>query len=233
MPLLADFSVRIACGLAALLLLTPVREVPPKFFQTHCLVILGLLVLAVCPDLSASGGGELAWWAVVSGGLAYLAAVVDWDCSRVAAADGPGDSDRGSRPRVGIAAGDRAKPSERNERRGALGVGFPLGARALGDAPGTLLSDGSGHVDRAFEEVRALHWLGAGRPSARRGSGMVDLATRRRDRRFSGGDHLTVLLLVALGDRDCGHCGRDRFGLEDGSDPLDPIGKTGSSTPNS
>src|SRR3954447_1964151 len=74
-PMLADFAVRLACGLALLLLITPWREVPPGFFRTHCLVILGLLVLAAL-DLSrlgASGAGL----AVVIGAaiLSYFAAV--------------------------------------------------------------------------------------------------------------------------------------------------------------
>jgi hypothetical protein len=46
LPMLADFSVRLAGGLAGLLLITPWRVVPPAFFRTHSLVILGLYVLA-------------------------------------------------------------------------------------------------------------------------------------------------------------------------------------------
>jgi hypothetical protein len=46
LPMLADFAIRLAGGLAAMLLLTPVRVVPPAFFRTHCVVMLGLLVLA-------------------------------------------------------------------------------------------------------------------------------------------------------------------------------------------
>jgi hypothetical protein len=45
-PMLADFAIRLAGGLAAVLLATPWRVVPPAFFRTHCLVILGLFVLA-------------------------------------------------------------------------------------------------------------------------------------------------------------------------------------------
>jgi hypothetical protein len=55
--MLADFAVRLADGLALLLLLTPWRAVPSPFFRTHALVILGLLVLAAL-DLSQGGSGR-------------------------------------------------------------------------------------------------------------------------------------------------------------------------------
>jgi hypothetical protein len=74
-PMLADFALRLACGLAVLLLLTPWREVPPKFFRTHCLVILGLLVL-VSLDASRVGvRGPLLAAVVAAAVLAYMAAV--------------------------------------------------------------------------------------------------------------------------------------------------------------
>jgi hypothetical protein len=74
-PMLADFALRLACGLAALLLLTPWRLVPLAFFRTHCLVILGLLVLA---GLDASRLGVRGWvpaGVVAAAVLSYLAAV--------------------------------------------------------------------------------------------------------------------------------------------------------------
>ncbi len=46
LPMPADFAIRLSGGLAAMLLLAPWRIVPPAFFRTHCLVILGLLVSA-------------------------------------------------------------------------------------------------------------------------------------------------------------------------------------------
>jgi hypothetical protein len=46
LPMLADFAIRLAGGLAAVLALTPWRVVPIRFFRTHCQVILGLAVLA-------------------------------------------------------------------------------------------------------------------------------------------------------------------------------------------
>jgi hypothetical protein len=45
-PLIADFCLRLAAGLAFLLLITPWRLVPPAFFRFHCLIMLALLVLA-------------------------------------------------------------------------------------------------------------------------------------------------------------------------------------------
>ena len=62
MPMLADFAIRLACGLAAMLLLTPWRVVPPAFFRTHCLVILGLLVLAVLASSRPRGPSARATW---------------------------------------------------------------------------------------------------------------------------------------------------------------------------
>ena len=46
LPMLADFAIRLAGGLAAVLAATPWRAVPIGFFRTHCQVILGLGVLA-------------------------------------------------------------------------------------------------------------------------------------------------------------------------------------------
>jgi hypothetical protein len=53
-PMLADFCVRLAFGLAALLLATSWRAVPLGFFRTHCIVILGLLVVSAL-DASRAG----------------------------------------------------------------------------------------------------------------------------------------------------------------------------------
>ena len=77
LPMLADFALRLACGLAALLLLTPWRQVPPAFFRTHCQIILGLLVLAAL-DASRAGvrGPTLA--AVVAAGVLGYVATVAW-----------------------------------------------------------------------------------------------------------------------------------------------------------
>ena len=77
LPMLADFSLRLACGLAVLLLLTPWRQVPPAFFRTHCLVILGLIVLA---GLDAARLGAPGSWvgSVVAAGVLSYAAAVAW-----------------------------------------------------------------------------------------------------------------------------------------------------------
>ena len=76
-PMLADFVLRLAGGLAAVLLLTPWRLVPLKFFRTHCLVILGLLVVGAL-DVARVGvrGPELVA-AIAAAVLAY-AATVTW-----------------------------------------------------------------------------------------------------------------------------------------------------------
>jgi hypothetical protein len=72
LPMLADFAVRLAGGLAGLLLITPWRVVPPAFFRTHCLVALGLLVLAA----AFAGGDRLALGATVAAAaLAYVASI--------------------------------------------------------------------------------------------------------------------------------------------------------------
>ena len=73
-PMLADFAVRLAGGLAVLLLLTPWRVVPMTFFRTHCQVILGLLVLAVL-DLSRCSGGPTLAVVVALAALGYVASI--------------------------------------------------------------------------------------------------------------------------------------------------------------
>jgi hypothetical protein len=74
-PILADFALRLACGLAALLLLTPWRLVPLAFFRTHCLVILGLLVLAGLDASRLGVRGAMLSGVVAAAVLSYLAAV--------------------------------------------------------------------------------------------------------------------------------------------------------------
>lgn len=71
-PMLADFGVRLAFGLVGLLLVTSWRAVPLAFFRTHCVVALGLLVLAAL-DASRAGAGGV-WIVVAAAILAYLAA---------------------------------------------------------------------------------------------------------------------------------------------------------------
>ncbi|GAC1463921.1 MAG: hypothetical protein NVSMB9_01980 [Isosphaeraceae bacterium] len=74
-PMLADFALRLSCGLGALLLLTSGRDVPPSFFRTQCLIVLGLLVLAAL-DLSRLGlRGPVLYSTVLAAFLSYLGAV--------------------------------------------------------------------------------------------------------------------------------------------------------------
>jgi hypothetical protein len=74
-PMLADFSIRLALGLAITLLLLPWKTVPLRFFRIQMQVVLGLLVLAAL-DQARAGGQSLAFWTVVAGAcLAYLASV--------------------------------------------------------------------------------------------------------------------------------------------------------------
>jgi hypothetical protein len=75
--MLTDFSIRLALGLSALLLTISPRIVPVAFFRTHCLVILGLLVLGA---LSASTPDSLTWSTGFFGFLAFAAyiASVAW-----------------------------------------------------------------------------------------------------------------------------------------------------------
>jgi hypothetical protein len=74
-PMLADFALRLACGLALLLLLTPWRLVPPAFFRTHCLVTLGLLVLAGLDAWRLGVRGPALVLLAAGAVLAYVAAV--------------------------------------------------------------------------------------------------------------------------------------------------------------
>lgn len=57
--MLATFSLRLACGLAALLLLLPPALINPRFYRAHFWTILGLLVI---PLMAAPPGMTLLWW---------------------------------------------------------------------------------------------------------------------------------------------------------------------------
>lgn len=76
MPMLADFAIRLSGGLAGMLLLTPRRDVPPAFFRTHCLVILGLLVGAALAEGRAVPPAVLA--ATIAGAAAAYLASATW-----------------------------------------------------------------------------------------------------------------------------------------------------------
>jgi hypothetical protein len=75
MPMLAEFALRLAGGLAALLLITPWRSVPPGFFRTQCQVILALAVLTAL-DLGRAGTDRTTLPVVVGlAVLGYLASI--------------------------------------------------------------------------------------------------------------------------------------------------------------
>jgi hypothetical protein len=76
-PMLADFAVRLALGLAVLLLFTSWRVVPLSFFRTHGQVILGLLVLALL-DVSRARGLHGDVWLLLAGAVLCYAATVSW-----------------------------------------------------------------------------------------------------------------------------------------------------------
>jgi hypothetical protein len=71
LPMLPDFALRFAAGLAGLLLATPWGAVPPPFFRTHCLVALGLLVVAACTVSDRLALGAI----IAAAALAYVASI--------------------------------------------------------------------------------------------------------------------------------------------------------------
>ncbi len=74
-PMLADFSVRLAFGLATLLLATRWQRVPLPFFRTQCQIILGLVVLASLDASRSTQSAALVWTTILAALLAYFAAV--------------------------------------------------------------------------------------------------------------------------------------------------------------
>jgi hypothetical protein len=69
-PMITDFAIRLALGLSSLLLATSPRAVPLAYFRTHCLVMLGLLVLGA---LTVSSGSGMTWSTGFLGVLAFVA----------------------------------------------------------------------------------------------------------------------------------------------------------------
>ncbi len=74
-PILADFSIRLAFGLAITILLLSWKTVPLRFFRIQMQVVLGLLVLAALDQARAAGQGPALWTVVAGACLAYLASV--------------------------------------------------------------------------------------------------------------------------------------------------------------
>jgi hypothetical protein len=73
--LLADFAVRLACGLNLAMLLTSWRAVPLRFFRIQTQVILGVLVLAALAQGRASGLTRGVWLIGAGAVWAYLGTV--------------------------------------------------------------------------------------------------------------------------------------------------------------
>jgi len=74
-PMLADFGVRLAFGLAVALVFTSWRTVPLRFFRIQTLLILGVLVLAGLDQARASGMTPAAGIVVAAAIASYLATV--------------------------------------------------------------------------------------------------------------------------------------------------------------
>jgi hypothetical protein len=76
-PMLADFLIRWAFGLAFSILMIPWRSVPLPFFRTQAHVMLGLLVLGAL-DQARAGGQSWAFWAIVVAAISAYASAVGW-----------------------------------------------------------------------------------------------------------------------------------------------------------
>lgn len=76
-PMLADFAIRLAFGLAVSLLLTSWRAVPLTFFRTQAQVMLGLLVLAAL-DQARTGGPAWGLWILVAGAVMAYVSAITW-----------------------------------------------------------------------------------------------------------------------------------------------------------
>ncbi|MDX2037468.1 MAG: hypothetical protein SFX72_12520 [Isosphaeraceae bacterium] len=75
LPMPADAAVRLAGGLAALLLLAPWRVVPPTFFRTHCQVMLGLFVLAALAIATVDQPSWVAGLAIAGSTFAFVGSI--------------------------------------------------------------------------------------------------------------------------------------------------------------
>lgn len=75
MSLLADFSVRVGLGIAVALLIVPWRTIPPAFFRTQALVLLGLCVLGAVEIFRSDASAGSRVLIVAAGVFAYAASV--------------------------------------------------------------------------------------------------------------------------------------------------------------
>jgi hypothetical protein len=76
LPMPADFGVRLAFGLAAMLLISPWRVVPPAFFRTQCLVMLVALVASALVEGRGVPSGMFR--ITIAAGIASYLASVAW-----------------------------------------------------------------------------------------------------------------------------------------------------------
>lgn len=86
-PILADFAVRLAFGLSLVLATSRWRTIPPAFFRTNSLVVLGLFVLA---GLAASREGWTSpfCWSLGLAAFAAYAASISWGVGLAAIGQG-------------------------------------------------------------------------------------------------------------------------------------------------
>ena len=146
-PMLADFAIRLAFGLAVSTLMISWRIVPLPFFRTQAHVILGLLVLAA-PRSVAGNGRQCGFLGrrdrrgpgiLVGGGMGIGPAAVR-----------PRDG-RAGRARHGRLDGRRVLVGQRRpgdgQRLEPAHLGFPHGSHTHGDAARSLLPDRPGHDD--------------------------------------------------------------------------------------
>jgi hypothetical protein len=76
-PMLADFAIRLAFGLAASILLIPWRSVPLPFYRTQAYVILGLLVLAAL-NVASAGAQTSPLVVIVTAAISAYCSAVAW-----------------------------------------------------------------------------------------------------------------------------------------------------------
>ncbi len=231
LPMLADFALRLSGGLAVLLLLTPWKTVPPAFFRTHCLVILGLLVLAGI-FVWREGTEPVFLYATIGGALLAYVGSVGW---------GLGVRRIGLPVTVGIVvvtAGMLIGAAWRSDpRRWMLWVPGPLeSAFLLGS---TLTAMLLGHyyltspamsIDPLKRFVRCMAW-GLGVRTVHTGVGTILLLIAGAGTRVGAsgltspdGSSVSLFLAMQVGDGAGRADPGDLHGLADGPDSLHAIG---------
>ena len=168
-PMLADFAIRLAFGLAVAMLLISWRAVPLPFFRTQAQVILGVLVLGRARSGAGRGldrgclGGRGRRISAYSSAVAWGLGLPRFGLGTAAVAAPPPPA--GWPPRPG-----RLTPGLWSANAASrLSLGIPAGSHAHGDAARSLLPDGPGDDDRTFEASRrpvgmGHCWCGASSP---------------------------------------------------------------------